>query len=212
MHRPTTLHTAIAAAGLAACIAALPACSQTRTTTGSINQANTLNAQDWNDVAQRIVATITASGVAGRYSSNGEAPVLILGDFNNDTPVAAFTRQKDFMYNAIQTALINSNQFRVNMDIAGAGGDVETMIRDVRQLRGSDEYDQSTVADRGTLLAPDLILYGEIGGIKSQAGRTTQYDYQITTRLIDVRTGTTVPGGSATIGLSKTFTRGLLGG
>jgi len=188
-------------------------CSQTRYTTSSTNQADNLSGQDWNTFAREIASSLAASGVSARYT-DPEArhpPVIVIGDFRNQTSKAAFTRQKDFMYNAIQTALVNSGQFAINMDIAGRGGDVETMIRDARRLRGSDEYDQGTVARRGTLQAPDLILTGEIGEIISRSGRTTQYDYQVDLTLLDVETGLTA-GWRATIPLSKTFTRGLIGG
>lgn len=190
-------------------LAVLGGCSQTRTTTGSVNDAKTLTGQDWYDFAAQLVASLEERQISQRYTNNGRPPVVVIGDFKNNTSKAGFTRQKDFMYNALQTELVNSGRYTVNMDIAGEGGDVETMIRDARLLRGSDEYDQSTVAQRGTMLAPDLILYGEIGRIIAEEGRTKQYDYQVNTRMIDVRTGQAVWFG--TIPLSKTFTRGVLG-
>ena len=206
MHR--TIKAVLIATSLAA-LAAAPACSRTTYSNRAANRADTLIASDWSMFADHVVASIDSNRLASRYSRDGRPPVIVIGDFKNRTSNASFTRQKDFMYNEVQAALVNSGMFTVNMDIAGAGGDIEPLIREIRQLRDSDEYDQRTTQPRGRLRAPDLILYGEINRIIARAGRSTQYDYQVNTRMIDAETGEAVWFG--TIPLSKSFTRGLLG-
>lgn len=192
-----------------AALTTLGACSQTQTTTASVNDAKVLTGQDWTDVAQQMVTSITRRDLPATYASNGQPVVIAVGDFKNQTTRPQFTRQKDFMYNALQTALVNSGQFTVNMDIAGAGGDIEDLIRDARTLRFDPEYNEQTTTREGTLRAPSLILYGEINSIRAEQGRTTQYDYQVNTRLIDVETGEAIWFG--TVPLTKTFTRSFLG-
>lgn len=199
------------ASGLAVGLAPVSGCSQTTVTRDSITTIDALGIEEWNAFAQEMVNSMVSSGVLDRYRGPYNEPVVIaIGDFRNKTTRAAFTRERETMYNSIQTAIINSGKGVVNRDVAGTGGDVEGLLGDLADLRDSAEYDQGTVTPPGQALAPRLVLSGEFINIEQSAGRTRQVDYQISCEMIDARTRTSVWIG--TFDLSKQYKRGVFGG
>lgn len=188
-------------------------CSSTRVGSNvkSSNSAKTITMEEWNTFANDILTTITPT-LERRYYKKGENPVVIaIGDFKNKTsnPLASFENSKDVMYGQIRKTLVNSGLATVNMDMAGSGGDVDSLLGDLASLRMSGEYDQSTTTKAGSAQAPELILWGDIITIKFTEGRTTRTDYALNLRLIDTSTRTTVF--EEQVQLKKSFTKGLFG-
>jgi PBP1b-binding outer membrane lipoprotein LpoB len=166
---------------------------------------------EWSSFAGQILTTITPA-IDARWRAKGMSPVVIaIGDFKNKTsqPLASFETSKEVMYQQIRRALVNSGKMTVNMDLAGSGGEVDSLIGSLDSLRMSGEYDQSTTTKAGSAQAPELVLWGDIISVKYEEGRTTNYGYALNLRLIDTSTRTTVV--EEQVQLSKQFTKGLFG-
>jgi len=166
---------------------------------------------EYNKFAQDIL-TILQPRLVMERQQRGRAVVLAIGGFKNKTgsPLANFGTHKDIMYGQIRKTLVNSGLAQVDMDMAGSGGDVDSLLGSLPSLRDSNEYDQSTVAGPGSKIFPDFIVWGDIISITFKDGRNTNYDYAVDLRLIDARTDLTVF--EDQVQLSKQFTKGIFGG
>ena len=74
----------------------------------------------------------------------------------------------------------------------GAKGAEETAVRQVRELENDDLFNQSTVQKRGTVIAPDMSLSGEIVQQQRRSGRTEESYFFIHMVLTDLATGLAV--------------------
>jgi len=176
---------------------------------GPVTRPDTLTADDWRWAAGEMVRQMNEAGILRRYSGPANEPVVVaIGDFQNRTSNLNFTFNRNFMYNTIETALINSGQATVNMDIAGTGGTVDGLMKSIQDLRGSPLYDPTTYAG-GRARIPALILFGSIDASSVTSGNRTQYDYQVNVRLLDVETRTAV--WSGLVDFSKQLNRAIIG-
>ena len=192
---------------------ALCSCSTNRVSSDrtSINNSKTITMAEYNKFAQDIL-TILEPRLTKVAVQLGRPAVLAIGDFRNKTSnsLGDFGTHKDIMYGQIRKTLVNSGLAQVNMDVAGGGGDVDSLLQSMASLRDSIEYDQSTVAGPGTSKAPDFIVWGDIINVEYSEGRTTNNDYALNLRLIEVASKLTVF--EDQVQLSKQFTKGLFGG
>lgn len=191
-------------------MAAFPGCAQNRTGSQmkSINNAKTLSAAEWDQFANWMKNSMIQTGVFNRYRGpEGGPTVIAIADWENNTSVPAFTRDKTVMENAIRKTLVNSGKAVVNRDVGGTGAKADSLTQNIGELRGSAEYDQSTVPDLGSAKAPALGLFMQINRIPVQDGRTTQYDYAVNCQLIDLKTKYSV--WEDQFLMSKQFVRGL---
>ena len=192
-------------------------CGSTRTGSDvkSTNSAKTLTAQEWNGFGKMIVDEINQTGVITRYyGKNGGKPVVLgIGDFDNSTGRMSqnFARTKDVMYASIRSALVNGTggMVSINMDVKGSGGRTDSLVQDSGQLRGSQEYDQSTTTQFGQAQAYALVLTGQIVTIEYEDGRTTRFDYAVNVILTDAKTRGSVF--EKQIIFPKEMSRGLFG-
>lgn len=185
-------------------------CAQNRTGSQmkTINNAKTLSASEWDQFANWMKNSMIQNGVFDRYPGpDGGPTVIAIADWENNTSVPAFTRDKTVMENAIRKTLVNSGKAFVNRDVGGTGAKADSLTQNIGELRGSAEYDQSTVPDLGSAKAPKLGLFMQINRIPVQDGRTTQYDYAVNCQLIDLKTKYSV--WEEQFLMSKQFVRGL---
>jgi PBP1b-binding outer membrane lipoprotein LpoB len=64
------------------------------------------------------------------------------------------------------------------------------MVHDARELRDSEEFDESTVAERGTLIAPELSIAGKIYQSNvTYDKKQQQVEFYIQLMISDVKTG-----------------------
>ena len=84
--------------------------------------------------------------------------VIAIGRIVNDTPQRIDT---DKLISKITIALRKSGKFVLTTAVA-AGGARDSMSKDVRELRDDDEFNQATIAKKGTLISPDFSLAGKI--------------------------------------------------
>jgi PBP1b-binding outer membrane lipoprotein LpoB len=198
---------------LTALLSVLGACSTTRVgdDVKSVNDAKTITASEWAMFADKMKNAMVETGILERYrGENGEPVVIAVGDFLNDTDNPDFTRQQAIMRNEITKTFVNANVAQVNMDFAGSGGSVDSVIQKIHELQGSAVYDQTTTTGLRSAKAPRLVLHGQFISTTVRAGRTTQYDYACAVKLIDVESRTTRF--EEQILFPKQFTRGIFGG
>lgn len=88
----------------------------------------------------------------------------------------------------IKRKLRRSNRFRFSNAV---GADQTQAIIDERQLQDSKLFDQSTVAQNGTLAAPDLYLTGAVvvDRTTSGTGKQQQLNYAFMLEVVDKRRG-----------------------
>lgn len=176
---------------------------------GPVTRPDTLTADEWRWAAGEMVRQMNENGILRKYAGPANEPVVVaVGDFQNRTSNLNFTFNRRFMYNTIETALINSGQATVNMDVAGTGGTVDGLLKGIQDLRGSPLYDPTTYAG-GRARIPALILFGSIDAASVTSGNRTQYDYQVNVRLLDVETRTAV--WSGLVDFSKQLNRAVIG-
>lgn len=144
-----------------------------------------LDYRDFEDAASDAVQSLLSSGAVNH--PQGSRYVLMISRIINDTMQRIDTDQ---LIKKIRIELLNSGRVVVTTAVA-AGGAEDSASFDVRtDLRGNDEFDQSRVQRKGTMVAPDLSLSGKIMQRNLTIDRRKQqveYYFQLT--LTDLETG-----------------------
>ncbi|HBS27988.1 MAG TPA: hypothetical protein DEB06_00720 [Phycisphaerales bacterium] len=191
---------------LASVFSVMAACQSNQ---GPVTRPDELTADDWRWAAAQMVQQMNENGILAKYRGPANEPVVVaIGDFQNRTSNLNFSFNRRFMSNTIETALINSGQATVNMDITGTGGSVDGLLKGIQDLRGSPQYDPTTYAG-GKARIPALILFGSVDAASVSEGRRTQYDYQVNVRLLDTQTRTAV--WSGLVDFTKRLNRAVIG-
>lgn len=116
-----------------------------------------LDREDFENAADAMIQSMLKdpafSGIAP-----GQRKVLAIGRILNDTPQRIDT---DRLISKITIALRKSGKFVLTTAVA-AGGARDGMSEAVRELRENDEFNQNTIARKGSLVAPDFSLAGKI--------------------------------------------------
>ncbi len=89
---------------------------------------------------------------------SGQRKVLAIGKITNDTSQRIDT---DKLISKITIALRKSGKFILTTAVA-VGGARDELSEAVRELRDNEEFNQNTIAQKGTLVAPDFSLSGKI--------------------------------------------------
>ena len=116
----------------------------------------------------------------------GKPLVLMISDFTNDT-----TQRLDIdqIVKKIRIALLNSGRFIVTTALR-AGGAEDKATYELRKLRKNKEFNQRTIAKKGTIIAPDLSLSGKIiQRVNELPNGKQRVDYYIQMSLTDVNSG-----------------------
>jgi uncharacterized protein (TIGR02722 family) len=143
-----------------------------------------LDYRDFEEAAASLVQSILESGVV--VQPDGSRYVLVISRITNDTMLHIDTDQ---LVKKIRVALLKSGKVIVTTAMSANGAE-DAMSYQARELRGDDEFDQSRVAGKGSLVAPDLSLSGKIIQRNNKMNsRTTQVDYLFQMTLTDIETG-----------------------
>jgi len=143
-----------------------------------------LDYRDFEEAAAALVQSILESGVV--VQPDGSRYVLVISRITNDTMLHIDTDQ---LVKKIRVALLKSGKVIVTTAMSANGAE-DAMSYQARELRGDDEFDQSRVAGKGSLVAPDLSLSGKIIQRNNKMNsRTTQVDYLFQMTLTDIETG-----------------------
>jgi uncharacterized protein (TIGR02722 family) len=168
-----------------ACII-LAGCGEETTNIDIMNdEAGAVMALDYRDFAQAASKMVQSMVGAGALKKEGGGRyVVATGRIVNDTMQRIDTDQ---LMVKIETEILNSGQ-AVMTSAVGPGSD--KLLKEARQLRDDDEFNQSTTAARKTLIAPELTIAGKIfqRNIKISKNRQ-QVEYYFQLQLSDVTSG-----------------------
>ena len=141
-----------------------------------------LDYRDFDQAAAKMVQSMIASGAFDK--SGGGRYVVAVSSIKNDTMQRIDTSQ---LMAKIEQELLNSG--RVVMTSA-VGTETDALVHESRQLRESDEFDQSTVAARGQMIAPELSISGKIiqRNIRYDSNKQ-QVEYYFQLSLADITSG-----------------------
>ncbi len=151
-----------------------------------ITTVHQIDFKDWQIAAEKGTSSMLESGVMKR--ADGRKTILMISDVKNSTRENVNTR---ILTDKIRQAVLRSGQAVVTTAV-GAKGAEETAVRQVRELENDDLFNQSTVQKRGTVIAPDMSLSGEIVQQQRRSGRTEESYFFIHMVLTDLATGLAV--------------------
>jgi uncharacterized protein (TIGR02722 family) len=141
-----------------------------------------LDYRDFDQAASKMVQSMLGSGALRKQ--DGSRYVVATGRIINDTTQRIDTDQ---LMVKIETELLNSGQ-AVMTSAVGSGTD--ELLHETRELRDSEEFDQSTTAKRHTLQAPELTISGKIFQRNIRYDRNTQQvEYYFQLKLSNVTSG-----------------------
>lgn len=115
--------------------------------------------------------------------------VLAISNVINDTMQHFSTEE---LTRKITRDMRNSGKFILTMAFAGSGGSKDTMLDSVREARGNDEVNQYGVAEKGSIIAPELSLSGKIIQRNTKVKSKQRVDYFFLLTLTDVKSGLVV--------------------
>jgi len=150
-----------------------------------------LDYEDFQNSSLKLVNTMLKSPYLNnmfkvKMKKEGKPLILMISDFTNDT-----TQRIDIdqLVKKIRISLLNSGKFIVTTALR-AGGAEDKATYELRKLRGDEEFDQKTVAKKGTIVSPDLSLSGKIIQRVSKLPNGKQrVDYYIQMSATDVTSG-----------------------
>lgn len=164
------------------------------TTDQGIVSVGQVDIQDFSRAANDMATDLLKSPILAKYGPDRQA-VLAISLIENRTSTQLDT---DLLIKRIRMALLNSGKV-VTTTVVSAGASEDPLVRENRNLRKDDEFDQSTIATKGTLKAPDFTLSGKIIDVKVRDGHLRQASYDFQLSLTDKNTGTAVWEGLKTI-------------
>ena len=174
---------------------ALCACSETRVIdlndtqeVATMQNVMELEYRDWTNTAEKMTKSMINSGVLKQTKK----PVIAIANIKNDTSQRFDT---DILIKKIRTTLLNSGAAQIATNYSGE----DSTSNNIRaNLRGDKEYDQSTIANTGTLIAPNMSLSGKMlqRNLKLESGWfssvDTRVEYYLQLTLTDLKTGLSV--------------------
>lgn len=145
-----------------------------------------LNFKDYQDAAEHLINDLLRSGELKR--ADGRKTVMMISTVRNSTYQHI---QTNLLTDKIRLAVLRSGQ-AVTTTAVGADGPSDKATRQVRQLQDDPMFNQQTVQQDGTVIAPDMSLAGEIIQKKTTQGRTSESYFYIHMTLTDLKTGLAV--------------------
>ncbi len=178
---------------VALCLA-LTACGGTRVVdlndeqeVSSMQHVMELEYRDWTNTAEKMTESMIASGALKAEPK----PVIAIGNITNDTTQRI---DSDMLTKKIRTTLLKSGKAQIATNFSGE----DTTSDKVRTKRSDDEYNQSTIAQKGTLIAPNMSLSGKMlqRNLKLESGWfssvDTRVEYYLQLTLTDLKSGLSV--------------------
>lgn len=149
------------------------------------DQGKAVLAIDYRDFSQAATVLLDSLLSSGKLElPQGQQFILTTGQIINDTTQHIDTRQ---LMAQVEETLAQSGK----VVMTSAVGQVkDEMVYEVRELRKSDEFDQTTVQEKSQLVAPDLSLSGKIFQRElAYDKKTKQVEYYLELILTDLKTG-----------------------
>jgi len=144
-----------------------------------------LDYRDFDVAASKMVQSALASGALDK--PGGGRFVMAKGRVLNDTMQRIDTDQ---LMVKIEQEFLNSGKVVMTSAVGGPGVPDELIHQAREDLRNNDEFDQQTVAAKGTLIAPELSISGKIFQrvLAYDRGRQ-QIEYYFQLRVSDIVSG-----------------------
>jgi len=144
-----------------------------------------LDYRDFQSSAQEMTESVISSGALNK--PDGGKYILAISKITNDTMQHIDTDQ---LIKKIRVGLLKSGKVVVTTAISANGAEDNMAMQVRKDLRANDEFKQSTVAKKGTMIAPDLSLSGKIiqKNIKMDSD-TQRAEYYFQMSLTDIKTG-----------------------
>lgn len=171
--------------------------------TQGITTVRDVNTSDWQDVAARSIDSLLASGALTR--PDGRKSIVMINTVADRTGRRANTR---ILTNKMRQAMLASGKAVVTTAV-GAQGAEDSATRQVRELENDDLFNPATVQKRGTVLAPDISISGEIIREETRSGRTVESLFMFHVVATDLATGLAV--WEDTFDISKQETENIFG-
>ncbi|MDG5499716.1 penicillin-binding protein activator LpoB [Marinobacter sp. BGYM27] len=146
----------------------------------------TMDYRDFERAADAAVQDLLTSGAVDNPS--GERYIMVVSRITNDTMQRIDTDQ---LVKKIRVALLRSGKV-ITTTAVGLNGAEDAMNEKARELRNSDEFDQSGVQKKGTLKAPDLSLSGKIIQRNHKVEDEQQVEYYFQLSMTDLTSGLAV--------------------
>lgn len=146
-----------------------------------------LEYRDWTNTAEKMTTSMLESGAL----NTTQKPVIAIGNIVNDTTQRFDT---DVLIKKIRTTLLKSGKAQIATNFSGE----DTTSDKMRAQRTNDEYDAKTIAQKGTLVAPNMSLSGKMlqRNLKLESGWfssvDTRVEYYLQLTLTDLKTGLSV--------------------
>ena len=155
----------------------------TRNDTGA--QVAAIDYRDLQEAASVMLQSLFRSGRLDR--NDGQMYVLAVGKVKNDTMQRFDT---DTLTSYITEELMNSGKVMVTSAMADSADNRDNMVYGARSVRGNDEFNQTTVAKKGQLVAPTHSLFGKIiqREIRMDNG-DKQIEYYFQLRITEIASG-----------------------
>lgn len=153
----------------------------------SMQHVMELEYRDWTATAEKMTESMIASGALKTESK----PVIAIGNIVNDTTQRI---DSDMLVKKIRTTLLKSGKAQIATNFSGE----DTTSDKVRTKRTDDEYNQKTIAQKGTLIAPNMSLSGKMlqRNLKLESGWfssvDTRVEYYLQLTLTDLKSGLSV--------------------
>lgn len=138
---------------------------------------------DWGMAAEKATNDLLESGVLRR--ADGARSVIMMSTIRNNTAEHVDT---DLLTKKMRVAILKSGQ-GITTTAVTTGGPEDSAFMGVRELRGSSEFDQSTVQKQNTGIAPNFSLSGKIIQVDSSAGKVRQSAFAFQLSITDLKTG-----------------------
>ncbi len=144
-----------------------------------------LDYRDFQGAAQDMIESLLASGAVDK--KDGKRYVLVVSSIVNDTMQHIDTDQ---LVKKIRVGLLQSGKVVVTTAVGLEGAEDEMSMHARETLRGNAEFDQKTVAGKGSMIAPDLSLSGKILQRNIRVDSKTQrVEYYFQMSLTEIKTG-----------------------
>ena len=153
----------------------------------SMQDVMELEYRDW----EKAAADMTDSMLKSNALTGVKKPVIAVANIKNDTMQRFDT---DILVKKIRTTILKSGRAQIATNFTGE----DTTSNKMRATRTNAEYDQSTFANTGTLVAPNMSLSGKMlqRNIKLQSGWfssvDTRVEYYLQLTLTALKTGLSV--------------------
>lgn len=147
-----------------------------------------LEYRDWVKTAENMTDGMLKSGGFAKIKD----PKIAIGRITNDTTQRFDT---DILVKKIRTTLVNSGRAQVTTAMANDAAAEDNTTHNVRNLRSNDEWAGSTIAGKGTLVAPNMSLTGKMiqRNLKlKDSSKKNRVEYYLQMTLTDVKTGLSV--------------------